>query len=314
MNKCLARSAVASTFVFLFVLVAAAGAQTYSVLTSFDDTDGTSPDATPLIDSLGNVFSTTPDSSGNCGVVYELENNGGGSYTNETLYNFTCGQDGAHPFGGLVMDSAGNLYGTAQSGGPYDAGVAYELVNHGGGSYKFEVIHAFSSGKGGSGPVGDLVMSKGSLYGVTIGGGGGPCHAGGCGTVYRLTKSGGKWVETVLHIFNDRGDGYYPSAGVALDSGGNIYGTTAKGGTFGYGTVFKLSLKEVLWNFLLKAAAVIRKRSSTVFMAGRMVAKLLLESFWIRRETSTARRLGVERMTMGRYTNSNVPAASMVLG
>jgi uncharacterized repeat protein (TIGR03803 family) len=242
MNQSSARSTIAKTFVFLFVLVAAARAQTYSVLTSFDNTNGSYVFATPLIDSLGNVFGTTESggSPDNCGVVYELVNNGGGSYTNTTLYNFTCGDDGGAPKGGVVMDSAGNLYGTTQYGGAYAYGVVYELVNHGG-SYTLEVIHAFSDGKGGGYPLGDLVRFKGSLYGVTSIGGGGGCY-GGCGTVYRLTKSGDKWVETVLHVFNyDQGDGTIPSAEVALDSGGNIYGTTSGGGSFGNGTVFKLS-------------------------------------------------------------------------
>jgi uncharacterized repeat protein (TIGR03803 family) len=237
MKKSLARSAMASAFVFLFVLVAAAGAQSYSVLT----TVGGTPYATPLIDSSGNVFGTTPSGGAefDCGVVYELVNNGGGSYTNNTLYTFTCENDGGDPLGGVVMDSAGNLYGTAygEFGGGY--GVVYELMNQGGGSYTFEVIYAFTSNKTGRHPLGDLAMFKGSLYGVTYKGGGG-C-IGDCGTVYRLTKSGGKWVETVLHVFNDRGDGYYPSAGVVLDREGNIYGTTYKGGRFGYGTVFRLT-------------------------------------------------------------------------
>ncbi len=241
MNKSSARSAIARTFVFLLVLAAAAWAQTYSVLNSFDYSDGAGPAATPLIDSLGNVFGTTSNGgSANCGVVYELANNGGGSYTNETLYNFTCGDDGGEPFGGPAMDSAGNLYGTALIGGAYACGVVYELVKHGGGSYKFEVIRAFTGGKGGSYP-GGLVMFKGSLYGVTTLGGLGGCEKG-CGTVYRLTKSGSKWVETVLHEFRYPGDGgLNPVAGVTLDSGGNIYGTTPYGGSFGYGTVFKLS-------------------------------------------------------------------------
>jgi uncharacterized repeat protein (TIGR03803 family) len=112
------------------------------------------------------------------------------------------------------------------------------LVKKRGSSYTFEVINAFTVKAEGS--QGDLVMFKGSLYGVTVNGGGGSC-AGACGTVYRLTKSGGKWVETVLHVFSYRGDGYYPQAGVAIDSGGNLYGTTSVGGSFGYGTVFKLS-------------------------------------------------------------------------
>jgi uncharacterized repeat protein (TIGR03803 family) len=227
-------------FVFLFVLVAAAGAQTYSVLTSFDGTNGSDVYATLLIDSSGNVFGTTElGGSADCGVVYELVNDGGGNYTNNSIYNFTCGDDGGIPAGGPVMDSAGNLYGIAARSGAHGAGMVYELVNHGGGSYTFELIHTFTGGKDGGDPVGDLVMFKGSLYGATFQGGGG-CPNGGCGTVYRLTESGGKWVETVLHVFNNHGDGYWPYAGVAIDSDGNLYGTTS-GGLFGNGTVFKLS-------------------------------------------------------------------------
>ena len=108
MSKSLARSTTARTLVFLFVLVAAAGTQTYSVLANFDN--GGLPTTTQLIDSLGNVFGTTQDAgSGFCGVVYQLVNNGGGSYTNRTLYEFTgCEDYGAYPSGGVVMDSAGD--------------------------------------------------------------------------------------------------------------------------------------------------------------------------------------------------------------
>ena len=94
------------------MLVAASGAQTYSAITSFDGPDGSYAFETPLVDNLGNVFGTTDSggASGNCGVVYELVNNGGGSYTNKTLYRFTCGDNEDYPGGGVVMDSAGNLY------------------------------------------------------------------------------------------------------------------------------------------------------------------------------------------------------------
>ena len=320
MNKSLARNAIAKTFAFLFVLVTAAGAQSYSVLTSFDNTNGSDAFSTPFIDSLGNVFGTTQNGgSANCGVVYELVDDGGGSYTNTTLYNFTCGDDGGWPAGGVVMDSAGNLYGTTVIGGAYACGVVYELVNHGSGSYALEVIHAFTGGKDGSSPQGDLVRFKGSLYGVTALAGGGGCEKG-CGTVYRLTKSGGKWVETVLHVFKYLDDGNGPSAGVAFDRGGNIYGTTYEGGSFGYGTVFKLSPQGGSFELPRESSGSYKETILHRFDFGDgcyITSGVVLDSAGNLYGTASFCGAGdgygmvyPKGMAMGRYTNSSVPAAS----
>jgi len=235
-----ARGFAVGTCMFLLVLVGGAGAQTYSVLTSFDYTNGSDVYETPTVDSSGNVFGTTSEGgNSNCGVAYELVNNGGGVYTNTTLYNFTCLDDGGRPESGLVLDSSGNLYGTTSEYGANGAGVVFELVNDGGGTYGYSVIHAFT-GIDGNFPEGDLVWHNGSLYGTTDEGGGGGCYYG-CGTVYRLTKTGSSWTHTTLHVFEELHDGNYPSGGVILDSNGNIYGTTEEGGTFYAGTVFRLS-------------------------------------------------------------------------
>jgi uncharacterized repeat protein (TIGR03803 family) len=151
MNTLLARSAIAKTLVSLFVLIAVAGAQTYSILTSFDGTNGYEPFATPLIDSLGNVFGTTPNGGvRNWGVVYRGSVSGG-SNTYETLYSFTCGNDGGSPIGGLVMDSAGNLYGTALGCGENNDGTVYRLKPSGG-KYRFKVLLAFN-GTNGAAPI-----------------------------------------------------------------------------------------------------------------------------------------------------------------
>ncbi len=243
MTKSSARTAAAKTFIVLFMLVAAAGAQTFSTIASLFANGNVY--TTPLVDKSGNVFGTS-GSPGDCGAVYELVKNPGSNYCENNLYKFTCGDDGGFPNGGVAMDSVGNLYGTTYEWGPNGFGVVYELANNGGGSYTFEVLHAFSKGSGGTHPIGDLVLFKGSLYGVTYDGGVNGCNNGGnhgCGTVYRLSKSGSKWIETVLHEFklNNPNDGKYPFAGVTLDSEGNIYGTTYGGGMQRNGTIFRLS-------------------------------------------------------------------------
>lgn len=139
------------------------------------------------------------------------------------------------------MDSAGNLYGAAASCGADNAGVIYELANNSG-TYSESVIYTFTGAADGQYPIGDLVMdAKGNLYGSTDEGGGGYCE-GGCGSVFQLKKNGTNWTERVLHTFTEiNGDGFYPDAGVTLDSKGNLYGTTYSGGTFGDGIVFRLS-------------------------------------------------------------------------
>jgi uncharacterized repeat protein (TIGR03803 family) len=240
-NKSLARSVTVGTCVFLLVLVTGAAAQTYSILTSFNGANGRYIYATPLIDASGNLFGTTNGGGVyGCGVVYELVNNGGGSYTNNTLYNFTCGDDGGNPYGGVVEDSDGDLYGTTDEYGAYGVGVVFELVNLSGSTYGYEVLYAFTGAADGGYPLGDLAWFDGSLYGMTDEGGGGGCRYG-CGTVYRLSKKDAGWTETVLHRFSYPHDGYYPDAGVIVDSEGNIYGTTYEGGSFGLGTVFRLA-------------------------------------------------------------------------
>jgi uncharacterized repeat protein (TIGR03803 family) len=239
----LAQTLAAGVCAFLLLMAPSVSAQSYSLLASFNNIDGSNPVGDPLIDSSGNVFGTTQTGgAAGCGVIYELVNNGGGSYTNTTLYNFAGGgKDGCNPYGGLVMDSSGNLYGSAPLDGEYAAGVIYELANSGG-TYTESVIYAFKGHSDGAFPYGDLAMdAKGRLYGTTYNGAGGNC-AFGCGTVFQLTNKSGLWTKKVLHLFKkNKVDGWYPAAGVALDSKGNIYGTTNFGGSAGVGTIFKLS-------------------------------------------------------------------------
>jgi uncharacterized repeat protein (TIGR03803 family) len=105
------------------------GAWRETVLHSFDYLDGAYPQAALLFDAAGNLYSTAYDGSrSRCGVVFELSPRSGGGWMDSTTYAFTCGDDGANPHSGLVIDGAGNLYGTTQFGGVNNRGAVYETT------------------------------------------------------------------------------------------------------------------------------------------------------------------------------------------
>jgi len=156
----------------------------------------------------------------------------------KVLYSFTGGADGSGPVAGLVFDAAGNLYGTAYSGGAKGFGTVFQLTPGSNGKWTQNVIHTFTGGNDGGLPMAGLTFdSAGNLYGTTSGNG-----AKGHGVVFQLKPgSNGKWTERVLHTFNFK-DGGEPVGGLIFDAAGNLYGTTMKGGAHEYGTVFQLSL------------------------------------------------------------------------
>src|SRR5579872_889596 len=170
---------------------------------------------------------------------------------------------GSQPASDLVADSAGNLYGTAYSGGALGRGTVYEFTPPPtpGGAWTETTIYTFHGQPDGSNPNGGLVLDKvGDLYGTTQIGG-----IMGSGTVFELSppsEPGGAWTETILYAFPGfPGDGGNPFAPVIIDTAGNLYGTTNGGGTgtFGAkGTAFELSppsqpggnwTESILYNF-----------------------------------------------------------------
>jgi uncharacterized repeat protein (TIGR03803 family) len=173
----------------------------------------------------------------------------------KVLYSFgTKSGDGTLPQGGLIADAAGNLYGTTVLGGVADSGTVYELsppVTPGTG-WTESVLYAFRGGEDGRSPVGNLAFdTQGNLYGTASSGGNPSCQFG-CGTVYELSPpitQGGAWTETTVYSFTGGSDGEVPNAGLVFDRAGNLYGTTALGGSMrlcdgqnlGCGTVFELS-------------------------------------------------------------------------
>jgi len=177
------------------------------------------------------------------------------------LHSFAGGNsDGANPMAGLVIDNAGNLFGTTYYGGPNNGGTIFEVARGGVES----VLYAFTGGNDGGGPQDKLIMdAKGRLYGTTVFGGKSEPGGAGAGTVFvlKFLKALKEWVDTAIWIFGGEPDGGTPYAGVAMGGRGNhdpgaatanLYGTTYYGGVYNYGAVFKVTTKgkeAVLYSF-----------------------------------------------------------------
>ncbi len=160
----------------------------------------------------------------------------------QPVLQFT-GPNGAGPQASLISDSAGNLYGTAMTGGPSNgAGIVFKLVPTKTG-WQQHILHTFRGPNDGANPAGTLTFdSAGNLYGTTSLGGGSTNCDGGCGTVFRLSRtSAGIWEETILHRFRSLHDGANPVTAVVFDTHGNLYGTTSHGGTGLRGIAFELT-------------------------------------------------------------------------
>jgi uncharacterized repeat protein (TIGR03803 family) len=223
--------------------------------------DGQYPQSGLIGDAAGNLYGTTTYggtySCGepNCGTVFELTPIAGGGWTETVLHSFGSATDGYNPYSGVILDAAGNLYGTTAGGGTHSQGTVFKLSPSEGGGWTETVLHNFGNGtdEGAAVPLAGLVLdAAGNLYGTTFVGGAYYCADlnGGCGTVFELTPiAGGVWKETVLHSFGGGMNGYAPYAGVILDAAGNLYGTTEFGGIddcdvapdHGCGIAFKLT-------------------------------------------------------------------------
>ena len=212
--------------------------------------DGANPYSGDVVfDSAGSIYGTTYNGgaqacSGGCGVVYKLTPSGG-SWSESVLYAFT-GLDGTHPWAGVTFDHAGNLYGTTVYGGAYNAGTIFELTPSGSGWVE-HVIYSFTGGSDGGNPYAGLIFdASGNLYGAAGSGG-----AGGGGTVFELTPSGGGWNSATLYSFSGATGQFAPGpvANLVLDSAGSLYGTTHADGTYYYGSVFKLTPSGGGWNY-----------------------------------------------------------------
>jgi uncharacterized repeat protein (TIGR03803 family) len=242
--------AILALAVILVALLLSAGAWAASkerVLYSFknDGKDGMAPTAGLIFDTAGNLYGTTVTGGivtgfclSGCGTVFELTPAAHGKRIEKVLHRFKSGPDGYSPQAGVILDGAGNLYGTTEKGGGGNnpGGTAFELTR-GTGGWTIKVLHTFGFGKGGINPFGSLIFdAAGNLYGTTSNGGG---HQ--RGTVFELMPgTTGYWTETVLHSFHGAKDGAVPQAGLILDATGNLYGTTSFLDGHDHGNVFEL--------------------------------------------------------------------------
>lgn len=230
---------------------------TYSVLHRFNGADGEVPVGSLVLDSKGNLYGTTEIGGATSeapggGTVFKLASDGTFAVLHD--FPFRDGKDGTGPRAGLVLDNAGNLYGTTVEGGAgpcplsgapsvvLGCGVVFKIAPDG----AYAVLHTFVQSEGAMSLAGLVLDSAGNLYGTTQSGGSSTAfnscvHYGGFttgdGVVFKLAPDG---TLTVLHSFNES-DGEAPQAGLVLDRWGNLYGTTHCGGAIGEGVVFRVA-------------------------------------------------------------------------
>jgi uncharacterized repeat protein (TIGR03803 family) len=193
-------------------------------------TDGADPNAGLIVTRSGNLYGTTNrGGASDLGTIFEITATG----TETILHSFAGGTaDGANPVAGLVIDKAGNLYGTTDAGGAHGLGTVFEIHQDG----TETILHSFAgSPSDGANPVASLIIDgNGNLYGTTANGG-----AKNRGTVFEVSANGS---ESLLHSFaGGTADGANPQSALAMDLYGYLYGTTSRGGAFGQGTVFTLN-------------------------------------------------------------------------
>jgi len=194
--------------------------------------------------------------------------------TSQVVYSLAGDEDGEYPDTDLIIDSAGNIYGTSVLGGDFGTGTVFQLTPSGSG-YVHTVLYSFTGGADGGQPYKGVTLdAQGNLYGTAVvGGTGGICAGEGCCVVYKLTKNGSTWTQSVIYNFTGKNDGYGPGSGVTFDNAGNLYGTTPTGGAKSMGVIYELSPSGSSWTF-----KVIHTFSGGSDGTGGSAGRLLLDS------------------------------------
>jgi uncharacterized repeat protein (TIGR03803 family) len=254
MRKLNSSRSIAIVFAMCAITTITVTGQTFTTLAAFGGSNGSGPYFAPLVQGVDGDFygTTTYGGSSNLGTVFKITRDG----TVTTLYSF-CTQtdciDGLYPYAGLIQATDENFYGTTAQGGVNDghAGTVFKITPKG----KLTTLHSFCAQTNcadGLYPSGGLVQGKdGNLYGTTFSGGIGDAQwcSGGCGTVFKITRTG---VFTKLHDFSGyNAEGSGPNSALVQSKNGKFYGTTENGGTFSActyacGTVFEITAKGTL--------------------------------------------------------------------
>jgi uncharacterized repeat protein (TIGR03803 family) len=197
--------------------------------------DGSSGSAGKMLLRGGHVYgAATTGGANSSGTVFELTPTRIGEWDFKTLYSFQGAPDGVFPYGALLFDTAGNLYGTTYYGGTNGLGAVYKLSPSDVGEWNETVLYSFKAGSDGNSSISNLVSdAAGNLYGTTSEGGLGS------GTIFKLTRQGGTWTESIPHSFQGSPDGAFPYAGLVGDGAGSFYGATVHGGDDGEGAIYR---------------------------------------------------------------------------
>jgi len=192
-----------------------------------------------LADGVGNLYGVTElGGKFGAGTVFKISPAGNGQFNFTTLYAFQGMPDAAFPYGGVVPDHDGNLFGTTYFGGTNGVGAVYKLTATMNG-WQESVLYSFQGGTDGSfTTTTPMFDSQGNLYGTTSTGGKESCD---CGTVFKLSLVNGTWQESVVYRFQSAPDGANPYYALTSGPDLNLYGTTAAGGNQNSGAIFKIS-------------------------------------------------------------------------
>ena len=170
----------------VFQLTQDGGGWTKRFLYQFDGTEsGGNPAGTLLFDRSGNLYGTTWSGGSGCGTVYELTPSGG-SWVFSVLYSFPGKVGSCGPMNGVIMDAAGNLYGTTERTGAFQNGVVFKLTPTASG-WTYSTLHDFTGGSDGAGPAALIMDANGNLYGEASIGAGEGCNGIGCGVIFEIT-------------------------------------------------------------------------------------------------------------------------------
>lgn len=245
----------------IFQLSSASGAWKESILHRFEGADGSNPESI-IQDATGHFYGFAyAGGVGGMGVIFQLTHTLNG-WMESTVHSFST-VDGDNVYAsasGLISDSAGNLYGTTQAGGRYNAGTVFEMMRSGTGWIE-KILYSFKGGADGSQPQGTLTFdTAGNLYGVNYAGGifrqrwCGTTAPLGCGTVFRLTPNGDSWTASTIYTFCKQiecPDGSHPASSLVFDNAGNLYGIADTGGNTtcpdGCGVIFQLTPAGDTW-------------------------------------------------------------------